>query len=148
MRVYAQMRCVRLTCMLHSCRLLLQAMTKMGIQVQDDDLARMIDESDVHGKLWRVTVKNRLGEWGFTLKMTVREGVSELAYTSQDVFCRLGDKFTPLKVARLRGATPFEFAIDPPLPIGMSIDVKTGTIMGRPVKALIPSTSLSLLDPA
>lgn len=57
-------------------------------QVQDDDLARMIEEADVSGRLWKITCQNRLGSWSCIMKMTVLEGASELSYASQDVFCK------------------------------------------------------------
>eukprot|EP00961_Rhodomonas_salina_P043484 584643-Rhodomonas_salina.1 len=110
------------------------ATKKIGLTLQDDELGRMMEEADVNGRLWTVTVTNRLGHWKYTLKLIVLEGPSQLGYASTDTFCRVKDKFPPLKVARIRGAAPFTYSIEPKLPEGMEIDVNTGTIVGRPME--------------
>ena len=102
------------------------AMKNVGVNVMDDELSRMIEECDVHGRLWTITAYNHLGQCNYILKIIVVEGASELGYSSTDVFCGIRQKFPPLKIAHLRGARPFKFSVDPPLPQGMEIDEDTG----------------------
>jgi Ca2+-binding EF-hand superfamily protein len=103
------------------------AMKNIGVNVMSDELSRMLEECDVNGRLWTVTASNHLGECKYILKVIVVEGASELGYASTDVFCGIRLKFPPLKVAHLRGARPFKFSIEPPLPEGMNIEEETGT---------------------
>jgi Ca2+-binding EF-hand superfamily protein len=102
------------------------AMKNIGVNVLEDELARMLEECDVNGRLWTVTASNHLGECKYLLKVIVVEGASELGYASSDVFCAIKQKFGPLKVAHIRGARPFKFSIEPELPEGMMIDIETG----------------------
>jgi Ca2+-binding EF-hand superfamily protein len=111
------------------------AMRLIGVQVRDDELARMVEEAEAGGRLWVVRASNSWGHTECFLRITVLEGVSELQYASVDTFCRVGDKFPPLKVARLKGAAPFAFvSVSPALPEGMMLDSSTGTISGRPLE--------------
>ena len=111
------------------------AMRLLGVEVQDDELSRMVEESDTGGRLWVVRVTNRWGHAECFLKITVLEGAADLHYASVDVFCRVGDKLPPLKVARIRGAAPFHFiSVSPPLPEGLALDPTTGTVSGRPLE--------------
>lgn len=102
------------------------AMKKIGVNVQDDELSRMLEECDVNGRLWNVTATNHLGECRYILKVIVVEGASQLGYASSDIFCGIRQKFQPLKIASLRGARPFKFYVEPALPEGMAIDEDTG----------------------
>ena len=111
------------------------AMRLIGVQVRDDELARMVEEAEAGGRLWVLRASNRWGHTECFLRITVLEGVSELQYASVDTFCRVGDKFPPLKVARLKGAAPFAFiSVTPALPEGMSLDRASGTVSGRPLE--------------
>ena len=111
------------------------AMRLIGVAVQDDELARMVEEADTGGRLWVVRVANRWGHAESFLRITVLEGAADLQYASVDIFCRVGDKLPPLRVARIRGAAPFAFvAVVPPLPAGLSLDPATGTVAGRPLE--------------
>lgn len=109
------------------------AMKNIGVNVLEDELARMLEECDVNGRLWTVTASNHLGECKYLLKVIVVEGASELGYASSDVFCAIKQKFGPLKVAHIRGARPFKFSIEPELPEGMMIDIETGFQLNVPV---------------
>ena len=79
-----------------------EAMKRIGLALPDDEVERMVAQSDVTNRLWTVTVANRLGSATCIIRMVTVEGVSELQYAAADIYAKAPPARPALRAPRLR----------------------------------------------